>query len=203
MPPVTTAPTAPLTGRVSLSIEAIVDTACELIAESHTDQLTMRKLSERLGVALGATYHHVPNRDALLVLVADRINRQVVVGPTNPRAWQATLRTMMIDYAAAYSAYPGMATFCLTNLRATGPVDTRDQVLEMLAAAGFARDSAIDVLAALFFYANGATATDIFRREQPGFSPALMWRRFEQGLELLLQGAAVQLRADKRARRTN
>lgn len=197
----TTAPAAPQTGRVGLTTEAIVDTACELIAESHTDQLTMRRLSERLGVALGATYHHVPNRDALLVLVADRINRQVVVAPTNPRGWQATLRTMMIDYAAAYSAYPGMAAFCLTNLRATGPADTRDQVLEMLAAAGFSRDSALDVLAALFFYANGATATDIFRRDQPGFPPALMRRRFEQGLELLLQGAAVQLRADRRARR--
>lgn len=203
MPPatVTTAPSAPETSRVGLSTELIVDTACALISESHAEQLTMRRLSERLGVALGATYHHVPNREALLVLVADRINRRIRLESRDPRRWRSTLRAMMIDYAQAYAEHPGMAAFSLTNLAATAPDATHEQVVELLDGAGFAPDSARTVLAALFFYGNGATATDLVRRDQPGFPSSHLIRQFEHGLDLVLEGAACQLRADRRARR--
>ena len=48
----------------------IVRAALEIIEECGVDGLTMRPLSARLDVALGATYHRVPNKHALLVLVA-------------------------------------------------------------------------------------------------------------------------------------
>jgi AcrR family transcriptional regulator len=187
--------------RSTLNTEVIVTTACQLIAESHVDQLTMRRLSERLGVALGATYHHVPTRDALLNLVAERINDQVKLPSTNPRDWTSILRVLMHDYAAAYDTYPGMATYMRHNMASTSPTSTRVQLMPLLEAAGFEHESAIDVLTAFFFYGSTAADTDLLNRDQPGYPAEEIRRRFENGLELLLKGAAVQLREDKRARK--
>src|SRR5580765_8221100 len=94
--------------RRPLSTVQIVDAACELIAESHTDQLTMRRLSNHLGVALGATYHYVPNREALLVLVTHRVNASITLHPNEPKQWRETLRNVILDYTQAYSEYPGL-----------------------------------------------------------------------------------------------
>lgn len=187
--------------RVALSTELIVETACDLIAESHADQLTMRRLSERLGVALGATYHYVPDRDTLLTLVAERINAQISLRSTRPADWAQTLRALMIDYATTYGRYPGMASFVNSNLGATSPDPSQVGVAAMLNGAGFGEESALNVLAAFFFYASGATASDLMYRDQPGYTSAHLWRRFEHGLDLLIEGAKAQLRADRRARR--
>lgn len=188
--------------RAGLSTELIVDTACELIAESHIDQLTMRRLSERLGVALGATYHYVPDRDSLLVLVAERINANLQLRSTKPADWASTLRWLMIDYAAEYAKYPGMSNFSNSNLAATGPDATYVALLELLDAAGFTRESAYNVLAAFFFYTSGATASSLMFTDQPGYPAAHLIERFGNGLDLLIEGTRAQLRADKRARRT-
>jgi AcrR family transcriptional regulator len=186
--------------RRPLSTEQIVDAACELISESHTDQLTMRRLSDHLGVALGATYHYVPNRDALLVLVTHRVNESITLHPNEPKQWRETLRNVILDYTQAYAEYPGLAAFSLTAIVATGPTATGDALVELLQKAGFDAPRALSLMSALFFYANGASATDLLRHGQKGYPAALMRRQFEDGLDLILDGAAAQLRATKRAR---
>jgi TetR/AcrR family tetracycline transcriptional repressor len=187
--------------RVGLSTELIVDTACELIAESHTDQLTMRRLSERLGVALGATYHYVPDRDSLLVMVAHRINASISLRSTRRADWASTLRTLMVDYADAYARYPGMSNFANSHLGATGPDQTQLGLLKLLHDAGFEQESAFNVLAAFFFYTSGATASGFMHTDQPGYPSSHLIRRFENGLDLLIEGTKAQLRSDKKAAR--
>jgi AcrR family transcriptional regulator len=187
--------------RVGLSTGLIVDTACQLIAQSHTDQLTMRRLSERLGVALGATYHYVPDRDSLLVMVAERINASISLRSTRPADWASTLRGLMIDYADAYATYPGMSNFAASHLGATPPDATQIGLLALLDAAGFAPESAFNVLAACFFYTSGATSSGFLHTDQPGYPASHLMLRFGKGLDLLIEGAKAQLREDKRARR--
>lgn len=187
--------------RVGLSTELIVETACDLIAESHTDQLTMRRLSERLGVALGATYHHVPDRDSLLVLVAARINASVSLRSTKPADWAVTLKSLMLDYADTYARFPGMATFSSSHLAATAPDQTQPGLIDLLVGAGFSRESAYNVMAACFFYTNGATTGAFMHTDQPGYASSRLRERFGNGLDLLIVGAKAQLRADKRERR--
>jgi AcrR family transcriptional regulator len=198
----THAPTARSeTPRPGLSVDLIVDTACQLISESHADDLTMRRLSERLGVALGATYHYVPDRDSLLVLVAQRINAQVSLRSTRPDRWASTMRSLMFDYAEAYARYPGMARFSNAHLAATRPDATQRAVLTLLTGAGFKQQSARTVLAAFFFYTSGLTMSDLTNQDQPGYPAADIERGFREGLELIIEGAKAQLRVDKRARR--
>ncbi|MGX6449275.1 TetR/AcrR family transcriptional regulator, partial [Patulibacter sp. S7RM1-6] len=59
-------------GRPSrISREAIVAAASEVVERDGPDALTMRGLARTLGVSPMALYHHVSDRDELLVLVLD------------------------------------------------------------------------------------------------------------------------------------
>jgi AcrR family transcriptional regulator len=198
---VATSVAGPVVGGKVLSEEAIVNAACELIAESSTEQLTMRRLSDRLGVSLGATYHYVRNRDALMALVIEELNSRIELESTNPRRWASTLRLLMVDYARVFSAYPGVAAHALKHVDAGAPTGTRDLLLQTLREAGFRIRSAHNILGAMYFYVTGTVAAMLTTPTEAGYSTDLITHQFEEGLDLLIKGAQVQLREDRAARR--
>jgi AcrR family transcriptional regulator len=59
--------------RASLSTPEIVDAALELISQVGVDNLSMRQLSSHLGASLGATYRHLPTKQALLEVCAKQL----------------------------------------------------------------------------------------------------------------------------------
>lgn len=67
-------------GGVVLRREKIVDTAVGVLAEFGLADLSMRRLAVELGVAPGALYYHVRNKQELLVAVAVRL----MEGATGP-----------------------------------------------------------------------------------------------------------------------
>jgi TetR/AcrR family transcriptional regulator, tetracycline repressor protein len=70
-----------------------VRTALDLLDEVGLDELTMRRLAERLGVKAASLYRHVRDKDELLVLLADEIARQIpLVTPSG--TWQEQLVAM-------------------------------------------------------------------------------------------------------------
>lgn len=80
-----------------LTVDAIVDTACALIADDGLAALSMRRLGAALGVDPMAVYHHVPNKRELLSLVMGRtVGTMRLPSPDDP--WAARLR----DWATAY-----------------------------------------------------------------------------------------------------
>jgi AcrR family transcriptional regulator len=58
-----------------LDEQAIVDAALE-IARHRMADLTMRSVSDKLHVSVGALYKHVAGRDALVALVVEKILSQ-------------------------------------------------------------------------------------------------------------------------------
>lgn len=56
-----------------LVLDRLVDAAIEVLQEAGLDALSTRHLAERVGVKSPALYWHVPNKQALLALVADKI----------------------------------------------------------------------------------------------------------------------------------
>ena len=70
---------------MALSREQVVTAAVDLLRRYGLGDLTMRRLARELGVAPGAIYWHVANKQELLVEVADRLLRDVVtVSPEVP-----------------------------------------------------------------------------------------------------------------------
>ncbi|MGI9588642.1 MAG: TetR family transcriptional regulator, partial [Dietzia maris] len=58
---------------MALTKTAVVDTALELLRESGLPGMSMRTLATQLGVQPSALYWHVPSKQALLTVVAERI----------------------------------------------------------------------------------------------------------------------------------
>ena len=101
--------------RAVLNEGEIVAAALEIIEESGVEGLTMRHLSEKLGVALGATYHHVPNKHALLVLVANAIYAGIEVPERMGGDWRGQVRTLLLNVTMVMRGYPGVAAYSLRH----------------------------------------------------------------------------------------
>jgi AcrR family transcriptional regulator len=180
-----------------LSDRQIVEAARQIVAESGVDGLTMRRLSARLGVTLGATYRHVPTKHALLLLVAEDLYDQIAVADRG--TWSERVKQMMLDVAEVVRRHPGMASFMNVNARQSVPVKLNRVLVAILQDAGFNREGIDAVMAALFFYVTGMCAS--------GFDPGASRRSaaarraavadlqdlFERGLDILLAGAEVTL----------
>jgi AcrR family transcriptional regulator len=80
-----------------LTVDAIVDAACELIAEAGLAGLSMRRLGAALGVDPMAVYHHVPNKRELLSLVMARTVGAMAL-PAADAPWDVRVR----GWAKAY-----------------------------------------------------------------------------------------------------
>src|SRR5579871_2858478 len=99
---------APGVGGSGLSDREIVRVAKRIIAESGVEGLTMRRLSTELGVALGATYNHVPTRHELLVLVGQDLYKEVMA-PAVRGNWHVRVKSLMVNLSTIVARYPGMA----------------------------------------------------------------------------------------------
>ena len=64
---------APARGGVPVSADRILEVAGDIVERHGVDALTMRRLSDDLGVAVTSIYWHVGNRDAVLDGLVDRL----------------------------------------------------------------------------------------------------------------------------------
>lgn len=176
---------------VALSDVRVVAAARKIIGEDGVDGLTMRRLSNELGVTLGATYRHVPSKREVLLLVARDLYGEAQLPPKGD--WDERLKRLMIDVARTMSAHPGMATFITSNADETLPVDLNKAVVALLQDAGFSKQGIDTVVAALFFYVHGIVASGLISSRDGTMSQARIRRLVERGLDLLLAGAKVTL----------
>ena len=96
--------------RTGLSERVIVAAAIEIIAERGVDGLSMRLLSERLGVALGATYKHVANKHTLLQMVAEALYARIEPASDDLDEFEQA-KSVMLEVHRVLAAHPGMADY--------------------------------------------------------------------------------------------
>ena len=186
-------PTPPLTRTGALSEAEILDVALEIIEEHGIDGLTMRQLSSRLGVALGATYHHVKNKDALLVLVARSLfDRVEIPAMDDPRDWTLQVREVLLSLTDVFTGQAELAAWILAHFEETAPSEIMIRMRGMLADAGFGPDATEEALNALFFYVNGMLVGG-FSNFGDAATTRQLRERFERGLDIILTGIRVEL----------
>ncbi|GAA1179083.1 Tetracycline repressor protein class H [Corynebacterium glaucum] len=77
---------------MQLSREAIVDTALDILSQYGLADVSMRRIAGVLGVAPGALYWHIENKQELIAALADAIIAPVVTAPPeDPEALCAAL----------------------------------------------------------------------------------------------------------------
>lgn len=178
----------------------IVEAAREIIEEVGLDGLTMRGLSDRLGIALGATYHHVRTKHELLVLVGTSLYDSVAY-PSGDVAWDEWTRAVMLDLAAVISRYPGLASYLIDNLDTAMPLELNLRMGTMLSEAGFADRTRDALMVGLTFLISGACAAGVPSRPNPILASIDMERALGDGIDMLLAGARLQLAQEQQASR--
>lgn len=93
--------------RIPLTRDRIVQSALSLARSEGLAGVSMRRLAQELGVEAMSLYHHVPNKRALLVLMADcSLATLRPVDTTAP--WSARLVRLLVDVYDAGVENPAM-----------------------------------------------------------------------------------------------
>ncbi|QNK82318.1 TetR/AcrR family transcriptional regulator [Nakamurella sp. PAMC28650] len=93
--------------RIPLTRDRIVESALGLARHEGLAGVSMRKLAQELGVEAMSLYHHVPNKRALLILMADR--SLASLRPADPALpWNQRLVTLLDDIFRAGVENPAM-----------------------------------------------------------------------------------------------
>lgn len=84
--------------RAPLTREAVLDAALEIADADGVDRLSMRTLGRRLGVEAMSIYHHLPNKQAVVDGIVDRVWAEADLAPNEDwrRAVRRTARSAFV-----------------------------------------------------------------------------------------------------------
>jgi TetR/AcrR family transcriptional regulator, tetracycline repressor protein len=176
-----------------LDREHVVRVALALAERVGVQQLTMRALAQELGLSHTATYYHVPNKQEILDLVADRVLQRITIPDAGEGTWEDRLRALYSSGHQELLKVPGIAQ-AVQNRPLT---DTGRRLGE--AAAGILLESGLDeqeaarAHALLFTYLLGAVGFAHVLGPRPGRGPARPplddpAAAFAFGLDVILAG---------------
>ncbi|GAB3565085.1 hypothetical protein GCM10027445_10020 [Amycolatopsis endophytica] len=122
----------------SLERDQIVAAAVELARREGLAALTIRRVADEVGASRMALYRHVPDKEALLVLVADSIAADHVrPAEAGHGPWPERLRVLAHGMRRELRAYPGFAELIMTRgNHGPGGLRLAETIAEILAAAG-------------------------------------------------------------------
>jgi AcrR family transcriptional regulator len=147
--------------RAGLSREQVLDAALDLIDRDGTAALSMRRLGAELGVEAMTLYHYLPNKDALLDGIVERVMAQAETGLTGG-PWDRALADYARSLRATLLRHPGAALLVATRPAVT-PATLRaaEQGLALLCGAGFPVGQALDALNALTLFTVAHAASEV------------------------------------------
>jgi AcrR family transcriptional regulator len=94
--------------RRPITPERIVAAAAKVVRSYGLDGLNMRRLSQELGCSVGAAYHHVPSKEAIIELVAERTLGQLPTPGPDHGDWADRIEVMLVASWNLYRRYPGL-----------------------------------------------------------------------------------------------
>src|ERR1700733_9755709 len=133
-------PPAALDRSPGLDKQSIVSAALDIIAERGVAGLSMRLLSQRLGVSLGATYRHVPNKDDLLRLGGAGLSGRIPPADDTEGDGFDQAKHVMLQIHDVLAAYPGMAAHIAQNIPEFTSEHLARLITDPLQAAGLSAD---------------------------------------------------------------
>ncbi|SDY58989.1 transcriptional regulator, TetR family [Asanoa ishikariensis] len=151
--------------KAGLSREQVFDAALDFVDTHGLPALSMRKLGATLGVEAMTLYHYVPNKDALLDGLVDRVMEVAFAGLDEPgAAWVPWMRDFAHALRRALLAHPGVLP-----LAGTRPVNSPDALrmserwLAGMRAGGVPLGRAMDVVNVVAMFTIGHTLAEVGR----------------------------------------
>lgn len=125
------------TSRTPLTAERVIDGAVALADGIGIDAFTIRKLADHLDVKPMTIYHHVPNKEAIIDGMVDRVFEEIDLPPED-RPWKEAMRQRARSARAVLARHP-WAPPLMESRRTPGPATLghHDAVLGCLRRGGF------------------------------------------------------------------
>jgi len=144
-----------------LSSERIVGSALELIDERGVDAVSMRAVASLLGCEAMSLYRHVPNKEALLQLVGQRVAAEIDVPDPEQGNWQEVIRDLMHALRGAALRHP--AAFSLLHRAPVAALGAAPLEVGMAALqrGGLSEQRAASALCVLLAFAIGAISNEL------------------------------------------
>ncbi|UUV34528.1 TetR/AcrR family transcriptional regulator [Amycolatopsis roodepoortensis] len=128
-------------GRPAVTRDRIVDAALELSAESGLENWTLRQLAAAVDAYPAVVYHHVGDRDTVVVAVLDRVVGELTL-PDETLPWREWFAEFLPTVRKVLRRYPGSARrLALFGPSVAAAVPTMNTGIGRLLAAGFGTES--------------------------------------------------------------
>ena len=157
--------------RAGLDRHRVVRVALDLLDEVGLDDLSMRRLAERLGVTAASLYWHVRDKDDLLTLLADAISAEMPL-PDPTRSWRDELTAYAHEARRVALAHRDAARVLVATIPA-GPhrLQRIEALLDVLRRAGFRPADVADAAYLLNVYISGFVLDEVLSPRPPGAAP--------------------------------
>lgn len=138
-----------------LTRDRVLEGAVELADLSGVETLTIRRLADHLGRRPMSLYHHLPNKEAILEGMIDRVFGELVV-PELGGGWRSALEERCRSLRKVLRRHP-WAVPLMDACRAPGPATLKhhDATLGVLFDAGFTNELAAHAVAILDAFVYG------------------------------------------------
>jgi TetR/AcrR family tetracycline transcriptional repressor len=153
--------------RAGLSRETVLGAARAIADEEGVERLTMRRLADALGVTPNALYSYVPDKEALLDALLDRLLGDVVAGVRGREDdWREGLIRVLDASRRLLLAHPQLVPVFLSRPGLGSNAAILGEVtFENLRKAGLEGERAVDAFRVLLIYTLGFAAFQAPRRQ--------------------------------------
>jgi AcrR family transcriptional regulator len=138
-----------------ITVDAIIDTAFDIVAGEGYEALTMRRVATALETGPASLYAHVVNKDDLDELLLGRLYAQIELPEPDPGTWRQQITSVYTQMRDQYSRYPGISRAALaimpTNLET---MRVNEGIFAIVLAGGFDPQTAAWAIDALTLYVN-------------------------------------------------
>jgi AcrR family transcriptional regulator len=150
-----------------ITVEAIIDTAFDIVASEGYQALTMRRVATALETGPASLYAHVVNKDDLDELLLGRIYAQIELPEPDPAAWRQQIASVYAQMRDLYARYPGISQAALavvpTNLET---MRVSEGMFAIVLAGGVDPQTAAWAIDALTLYVNAYCLETALRDSQ-------------------------------------
>ncbi|MDO5075885.1 TetR/AcrR family transcriptional regulator C-terminal domain-containing protein [Corynebacterium sp.] len=183
---------------MQLTKDSIINASIEILDEYGLADMTMRRVAKRLSVAPGALYWHIPNKQALIAAIANRIIEPAAFHSTDDGThdWRTAVATTCRSLRGAMQAHRDGAEVVIAALSSDSALRLQLEQLigQALGTAPLADQERHDGALTLLYFVTGATlseqtATQLAEATGTAVdAPADRTRVFNCGIDLILAG---------------
>lgn len=154
----------------SLTREAVIDAALEVVDSEGLEALSMPRLARQLDTGVMTLYGHVANKADLVDALAERVLSEVDPIDGESGSWDHELAEHMRRLRQVIRRHPALGAVLATRRVATPSVfRNQEACLRLLRSAGFDPTTAVQVYFALLTYTLGFAAWEIPRALDPEY----------------------------------